>query len=674
MKKHIKVASILLLVFVTITFLTSNVSFSAPSDEGYKDGYSEGLLDGAEEAEVDMDEGNRKSYRRAMPSEDEIIRVYGIKNKSQSYIDSFLDGYEDGFAYGYEKTYRDPYDGRDEDKNIANEYGRSLGKLMGEIYGYRDYYEGKSNRWKNAIPSNSSITSMFNLRKETVEYRGNFFKNFEEEFQKGYEEGYRKANFEPIKISFEQGKQDGKYLGGKIGSNYGKKDFYERKISNWEVNLPSDEKIIKDFSLSNDSEEYLDGFLAEFKRAFQEKYNESYRQSNGELFALTYETGYQYGMETGISRGIGFAQIDLMLGQTNDSSRHKPSDYDIINEFKLYLENDKYRDGFISGYNEGFLKSYISTYQEANASKSYEKLVTKLIPISGGNVASTDNRISCLVSKGTYYNDIIVSIDRMSNIYSVYLLNPNWIKASDIYSLKVTNPTYQLDNSKEIELSFEYYGPQNGGIYKYNNNSWVYLPSKITENRIVTYIRPGSLKTNSGIYAVFIDENFKNIKDIRGHWAKDEINAFVRRDLAGLFYDNTFRPNSPITRGQLLGLLNRTYKWNLSGLDVYIKELEQLKDYDSIGSYKTLTAYSLKQGYMSLYPDSTFRVDSHITYNQINSIMRKVTGDKSFDWSNIASSMMQNKDIRSKSYSSMDSNITRAEALYMIYSLNEGKY
>lgn len=668
MKKYLQGFSFLLMVIITLTFISSTASFSALADEGYKEGYSEGLFDGAEKAEMDMEEGNRKSYRRAMPSEDEIIRIYKLSDQDNTYINSFLDGYEEGFEYSYNKTFKDS-DDKAEKETV--DYGITFGRIIGELYGYRDYYDGKSNRWDKSLPSDSSITNMFNLKKETSEYRYSFISFFKEEFQKGYEEGFRKANFEPIKISYEKGKQDAAYFGGLLGSAYGKKDFYANKASDWESNLPSEKIIISEFSLNEDSEEYLDGFLTEFKRTFREKYNESYRQSNTELFKMTYENGFMHGIEIGRKAGANFAKLDLLLGLPNDNVRHKLSDFDIINQYKLYLENEKYKEGFVSGYNEGLLQAYITTYQENNANKSLEKMVSELIPISGGNISSPDNRIGFKINKGTYYNDIIVSIDKLNDIYGIYQPNPNWIKASDIYAVKVDNPSYQFDNSKQIELSFEYYGTQNGGIYKYINNRWVYLPSKISENRITAYISPSSLNAANKIYAVFVDESFKNIKDIRGHWAKDEINAYARRGLAGLFNDNTYRPDLPITRGQLLGLLSRVYNWNLNDLNKNIKELEKLEDYESLGDYKPLILYSLKHGYMGLYPDNTFKVNNKVTYKQVNYIMKKITGEINFNWSNVANSMTQHKDTRCKSYNSMDNTITRAEAIYMLYLLNE---
>lgn len=669
--KSMKMAFIPFIFLLVFTLLCNTIAFSISYDLGYKEGYANGVIDGTDMAEIDIKEGNRKSYRRAMLSEDEIIKLHGLENENEDYINSFLDGYEDGFEEGYNKTYDELKNGIKDEESKTNEYGRNFGKLMGEIFGYKDYYEGKSNKWKNAIPSDSEILNIFNLKNETAGHRQLFINSFKEWFQEGYEEGYRKANFEPIKVSYVKGKEDGAYFGGTLGSIFGKKDFYENKVSNWEINLPSDEKIVKDFSLSSISKEYLEGFLAEFKRAFEKKYNEVYRLLNTEIFTLYYENGYQHGKEIGTSRGISYANIDLLLGLTNDSLRYKQSDYEIISEFKLYLENEKYREGFISGYNEGFIKGYTITYQNGNADKSLQKLVIDKIPTSGGRITSKDNRVTLSIEKGTYYNDIIVLLNKFNDLYGAYLLNQNWIKASDIFTVKVVNPSYQFDNSKKIELSFEYYGPKTGGVYKYSNGIWTYLPSKITEDRITTYIRPSSLNTDYGIYAVFIDESFINIRDIRGHWAKDEINTYVRRGLAQLFPDKTFRPDSPITRGQLLRLLSKVYNWNLKGLDDKIKELENLKDYNDLGDYKQYVAYGLKQGYIGVFSDNTFKVNYPVTYNQINYVMRKVTGDNNFNWTKIASSMQQYKDTRSKSYNSMDNTITRAEVIYMLYLLNE---
>jgi len=677
MKKYSKYTIMFIIAFCSLLSLFSSISYAGSSDEGYKDGYSEGWLWGIEEAEDDMAEGNRKSYSKAIPSDDEIIEEYDLESETIIYKDFFLDGFKDGFKEGYNKTYttsKDKDDEDDDEKYSAN-YAESLGYTMGEAYGYRDFYNGKSNRWTKAVPSSSSIVETFDLKKETNKYRSDFIDVFKTKFEEGYEDGYRKAKFTPFEASFEQGNIDGEYFGELLGDIFGKQDYYLGKSSNWERSIPSRNRIINDFSLNRDTEEYLDAFISSFNYSFELMYNEAYRSSNSMVNSIMYENGYKNGREAGLKRGEGFGKMDVILGQPNNVNRYKSYEYGVINEYRLNLETEEYQKGFISGYNEGLTEGYIKSYQELSYDSLLTKLVTEIIPISGGEITTQDKKISVKVDKGTYYNDVAISIDGLPDTYNWQLsLKNKFIKASDIYTINVSNSSYQFDNDKPLELSFEYYGPHNGGIYKFINNSWIYLPSKISEGRITTFIKPNSLNTSNGMYAVFIDKGVKNIRDIRGHWAKDEINTYARRGLLGLYADYSFKPDIPITRGQFLVLLSRVYNWNLNSLEENIKELENLEDYQSLGNYKNVVAYAIKNGYIDIYPDNKFNVYNTVTYNEINKIMKKVTKDSNFNWINTAYYMMSYKDTRSKSYNSMDNSVTRAEALYMLYLINEWKY
>ncbi|SCG83295.1 S-layer domain-containing protein [Proteiniborus sp. DW1] len=657
-----------LILFILFIFFPTT-SFSSVTDEGYSYGYSEGLVEGIREAEYDLVRGHSKNYLRTIPNNDEIIEVFKLDRESTIYKNAFIDGYKDGFRNGYNKTYRDS---DDKDENEKTSYAKRLGFVMGEVFGYRDYYEGKSNMVSRTLPSNFDIIEIYDLRKETSDHRAAFMNAFKTKFQEGYEEAYRKAKFEPFERTFKQGKSDGGYFGGLLGDLQGKRDYYYGRTCNWKRNLPTRPIIASSFLLNLNSNEYEDAFVEAFIYAYEENYNNSFISASSTINNIAYENGYNHGKIIGRERGEGLASVDLLLGQYNDALRHMSTEYEIINEFELYLHNDKYREGFISGYNEGLSEGYIEAYQDLSFVNLQTKLKTTIIPLSGGEVATKDNKFFVKISAGTYYNDVTVNINGLVDSNRTYLQSNNsFIQASELYSITIANSSYEFDNNKSIELSFEYYGPQNGGIYKYNNNSWTYLPSKIIDNRIITYIRPSSINTDSGIYAVFIDKNFVKLKDIRGHWAKDEINAYVRRGLVEPFNDSTFRPDLPINRGQLLELLSRVYKWSLTGLDDKLMEIETLEDYDKLGNYKLLVAYGLKYGYIDLYFDNTFKVDNNVTYNQISYIMRKVTGDNNFNWTNVANSMVKDKDTRCKSYDSMDNTITRAEAIYMLYLLNE---
>lgn len=207
-----------------------------------------------------------------------------------------------------------------------------------------------------------------------------------------------------------------------------------------------------------------------------------------------------------------------------------------------------------------------------------------------------------------------------------------FIKVSDYYNVKIINSSNTLNQDKSIKLSFEYYGPDNGGIYKYTDKQWVYMPSKIDENSIFTNINPVTLNNNSVIYAVLIDNKSVNASDLRGHWAKDEIVAYLRRGIVNTYEDKSFRPDIPLTRGQAILYLSKVYNKNI----IQIGE-----------------------------------TNSPISYKEIEELMKAATDSSEFSWRDIEEKIMKNKDKLPMSYISMDNYITRAEFVYLLYYLNE---
>jgi len=211
--------------------------------------------------------------------------------------------------------------------------------------------------------------------------------------------------------------------------------------------------------------------------------------------------------------------------------------------------------------------------------------------------------------------------------------NDRYLQISDIYNIQIVNTNNGVNNDKPIRLSFKYYGQENVGIYKYYDNRWIYMPTtyKVGLDSISTFIKPETINNKSMIFAVFIDNKVINPYDLRGHWARDEINAYLRRDIIGLYDDNTFRPDIPLIRGQAIELINKVFNADLN-----------------------------------LEGD----LDIPITYSEIEELMKQVY-DINFNWVDIAEKMMWNKDKRSMSISSMENYITRAEMIYMLYCIKE---
>lgn len=671
---------ILTLVLVTI-LIYPNVQVYADKDDYYKcielgEEYGEKL--GKDHATEDDRYGRNPDYLRLMPSEEKIKKDYYVEKLFEKDGIKMSDENINVFYFAFKKAYKKSYEeylkskdfaeNKGEKKEEKADYGKVFGSIMGEIYGYKDYFEGRSSNWLKAIPSNSYIIKEYELNKDPSEYRTQFIKNYREKFKESYEEAYRKAKFEPQKISNEEGLKDGKNFGEILGNTYGKKDYLDDKYNDWKRHLPSDNEIENNYLLNKDNSIYKEGFIKGFKELFEKSYNEGYRQSKVSYENTKKENGLNYGIEIGKKKGESLAQIDFISGLSNNWKRYNMLDIEIISDYGLDKEDREYTQSFISGFREGFISSYIKTFQEMNKENSSTKVETKIIPISGGDISSGDGSIKLDIPKNIFYNDIGVSIDKLS-------INNNYLKklytpASNIYRIKISNELGKCNNKEKILLSFEYYGSNKGGIYKYIKGEWVYIPSKIEDGKIIAEIRPSSMQNIAGTYCVLIDDNFVEYKDLRGHWAKDEINTYVKRKYISGYKNKNFSPNAPIKRGDFLKLLSKVYEWK--GVDNY-DNIKKFKDYKNFKGYEDVISYSVLKGYMKGYTDNTFRANSPMTYREVENVMKKVTGNKNFKWENTAYRMMYSKDVRCKSFNSKNNHISRGEAIYMLYLINEWK-
>jgi len=602
--------------------------YANSEDEAYQLGYKNGWVDGIKKAEIDYLYGNNKNYIRVMPNSTEIIEMYNLKIKSNQYRSNFISGYKSGFKEGYNMAYENPSD----DRKTSN-FLEELGYTMGKLQGYIDFHKGESNKWTRNIPTTSDIMNMFNLMEESKDYKSNFISTFSIKYKEGYEHAYRLAKYEPYKATLNKGAEDGKMFGKILGSNYGKLDYYSGNTNHWERHIPSDNEIISMFLLNNDNTDYISSFIASFKSDYRNSYEEAYRKANVEYNTFLFEKGYSNGKNIGLAKGEYLAKIDLTSGNNNNSSKLNLSDKDIINEYELHKENNRYNEGFISGYREGLKIGYNSLYEDLKYRTFINKNITQIIPKSGGEIKSGDNDFSIKIDKGVFYNEVVVSIEKIL-ITDKYIMpsKDRFIKASDCYDVKIISSSNSVNPKKLIKLSFEYYGSDNGGIYRYKNGQWEYVPSNIDSNSINTYINPDTLNNNNQIYAVFIDNKATNPNDIKGHWAKNEIITYLRRGIIGTYQDNSFKPDVPLTWGQAISYINK----------IYDKKLILNKSFDD-----------------------------PISYKDMENLMKLATENPEFSWNSVAEKIKWDKDKLSSSYRSMDNYITRSETIYMFYYLNQ---
>ena len=650
--KMMRVNKFLIILMALILFLNSGVVFAADKDsESYKKGYDVGLAESENYAGTDGDE--IRAYNRYL----------SIKDKEYEDIMDSIDGFSpsdfrQGFIDGF-------LQGQREQEVI--DYPKELGKAYGNIYGARDFQNGRRSDWERAMPSDREIRSMFNLRTQDSDYIEFFIDGFKVAFKDEYINSYDRAKFEPYRVSYDQGVKDGEEMGELMGSAYGYKDYYEGEERDHERHLPNDRIITTEYSLSNDSEEYKEGFLSGFIRKFVEAYNAAYRDANMNDSRRDEGDALTNGQEMGAKRGEMQAVTDYMQRLTNDWRRSIPKEDAIITEYNLTLQSPNYRDNFISGFYDGYSAGYTTKFKELAQGAGMDKVTSAVVPKAGGNLSSLDNAFMVTVEPGTYYHDVNLSI---STSYDAAFQQPSRLtKASDSYNVRILNTSNNIDDKKPVTVSFEYYGDKvKGGIYKLVNGNWTYIPTVIDDGYMHAEVKPSSLKADGNVFSAFMDTGYILFPDARGHWARDEIFTYVRRNVIYGYTDMTFRPEQNITRAEFLTLLSRIYNWNTTYHNI---NTHGFKDYGLFGNRAGIIGYAFGNGYIRGYDDGNFKPNDPISYREIEIIMGRVLGGMSFKWNDIATDMMYKHKVRSSSFDDMNNKITRAEVVYMLYKTTE---
>ncbi|MBU5677583.1 S-layer homology domain-containing protein [Alkaliphilus sp. MSJ-5] len=546
--------------------------------------------------------------------------------------------------------------------------GKAVGRSSGQIYGQKDYINGKRNNWQKAHAEEEKIViDDYNLKQETATYRFNFLKGFREEFKLGYENGYKNFSGNVKKTTYEIGLEHGKIFGIIDGEIYGKKDYYEGKVNDWRNQIPSEASIRREHSLNNDADKYAEGFLLGYKIAFEESYTNTYRETNIDTSKAPKENGILHGTEMGFKLGSTLGQIDFADKKSNNWEKALPSNLDVMIKYNLNREVQEYREGFLVGFKDGFRDGYIESFQQQNINLGKENINYKSISMLGGNLTSTDGIMKLEIEPGTIYEEKYLSIQK-GDFPILYNAN-SYIPVTNSYFIRIENQFKTIGLHNPIMLTFKYYGSERGGIYQLVDDKWRYLYSDIKDGEISTKL--DSKFYMGGVYAVIIDDNYTELKDVHSNWAGQEVYTFIRRDYITGYSDKTFKPEASITRAEFITLLGRVMEWDN---DVNHDQIKKFSDYNTFGYYGDVIAKATSLKLINGYADNTFKPTKPINYKEIEFILQRIPNNNKFKWSEIEDKMMYEKYTRSRSILSKENNITKVEVVYMLYHLqNEGK-
>ncbi|WP_238404241.1 S8 family peptidase [Paenibacillus paridis] len=105
------------------------------------------------------------------------------------------------------------------------------------------------------------------------------------------------------------------------------------------------------------------------------------------------------------------------------------------------------------------------------------------------------------------------------------------------------------------------------------------------------------------------DELIAGFRDIRNHWAQNEIVALNKRGIINGTGDNRFEPKRAITRAEAVAMVVKAYKPISAGA----AQAKGFKDVPASHWASDAIARAVKQGWIKGFPDQTFKPDQPIT-------------------------------------------------------------
>jgi hypothetical protein len=113
-----------------------------------------------------------------------------------------------------------------------------------------------------------------------------------------------------------------------------------------------------------------------------------------------------------------------------------------------------------------------------------------------------------------------------------------------------------------------------------------------------------------------------SVTDTKGHWAESTITSWMNQGFAVGYKDGTFRPDVKVTRQEFTALVNRSFGYVELGII-------QFKDVAKTDWAYPDIARAKKAGYISGYPDGTFKPKKEMNRQEVAMIITKLLGLKS---------------------------------------------
>ncbi len=237
----------------------------------------------------------------------------------------------------------------------------------------------------------------------------------------------------------------------------------------------------------------------------------------------------------------------------------------------------------------------------------------EVAPQSGGNI-SLDNDAVLQIPAGALGGDSALKLV-ITRVVPKPAAPPGYRIPGDAFRFTVGGAEhYKFAKPIRISLAFDpaALSPlETPGIYYFDESrgDWVSVTGEISGHTVSVIV------DHFNIFAVMVKEPVLVLKDIKGHWAEQAILKLLARGIVKGYPDQTFRPDTSISRAEFAAMLVKAFKLEATTGKVF----EDTANHWA----REIIANAAAHGIVIGYDTSTFGPDDPITREQMAVMMVK---------------------------------------------------
>jgi len=240
---------------------------------------------------------------------------------------------------------------------------------------------------------------------------------------------------------------------------------------------------------------------------------------------------------------------------------------------------------------------------------------------SGGTVSTTDSAASVTIPANALSGDGTVNISEVTGA-NIPTTGVNLRVGNRVFNITLTgaNLTNTVTLVFQYDLAkFEGVSADQIGLYYYNEGrgAWFYIGGDVdTATGKVTAELNHFTK-----FTVMSNPELPVLSDIAGHWARGDIKRLVGLLAIKGYPDDTFKPESNITRAEFATVLAKAMGWQPNPGAVRFADAATIPDWA-----RGCVSAAVAKGVISGYEDNTFQPDRLVTRAELAVMVVKAMG------------------------------------------------